>query len=120
MYLIFFTNYVDNARNCPLDLELYYKGDVSKLRLAELLIIKAKSRHPQLKHIAFDSWYCQKSVIETAETQGLYFYSQLRQDRRVVYRKRPMAASRLSLTLPLPHRSLPVRFTILKKSTLMT
>lgn len=89
------SNYVDHKRNYPLDLEPYYKDDLSKLRLAELLIIKAKNRFPQLKHTAFDSWYCKKSVIKTAQEQGLYFYSQLRQDRRVVYRKRLVKASRL-------------------------
>lgn len=89
------SNYADHKRNYPLDLEPYYKDDVSKLRLAELLIIKAKNRHPQLKHTAFDSWYCKRSVIKTAEEQGLYFYSQLRQDRKVVYRKRLVKASRL-------------------------
>lgn len=89
------SNYADGKRNYPLDLESYYRDDVSKLKLAELLIIKAKNRHPQLKHTAFDSWYCKKSVIKTAEEKGLYFYSQLRRDRKVVYQKRLMKASRL-------------------------
>lgn len=89
------SNYVDDKRNYPLDLESYYKDDVSKLELAELLIIEAKSRFPQLEHTAFDSWYCKKSVIRTSEEQGLYFYSQLRKDRKVVYQKRLMKASRL-------------------------
>lgn len=89
------SNYADDKRNYPLNIEAYYKDDVSKLELAELLIIKAKCRFPQLKHTAFDGWYAKKSVIRTAEAQGLYFYSQLRKDRKVVYRKRSMKASQL-------------------------
>lgn len=89
------SSYADHKRNYPLDLEPYYKDDVSKLKLAELLIIKAKNRHSQLKHTTFDSWYCKKSVVRAAESIGFYFYSQLRQDRKVVYQKRLMTASRL-------------------------
>lgn len=89
------SNYTDDKRNYPLDLESYYKDDVSKLELASLLLIKAKRRNTQLRHTAFDAWYCKKSVIRTAEQQGFYFYSQLRQDRKVVYQKRLMKASQL-------------------------
>jgi hypothetical protein len=89
------SNYADDKRNYPLDLEPYYKDDVSKLKLAEMLIVKAKKRYPSLKHFTWDSWYCKKSVIRTVEEQGLYFYSQLRQDRKVVYQKRLVKASQL-------------------------
>lgn len=89
------SNYADDKRNYPLDLEPYYKDDVSKLKLAELLLIKTKCRFPRLEHAVFDSWYAKRSVIRIVEEQNLYFYSQLRQDRKVVYQKRSMKASRL-------------------------
>ena len=88
------SHYVDDAKNFPVDIESYHKGEESKLDLACLLIDQAVFKI-RFNWVNFDGWYCNKQVVRKVEEHQKYFVSKLRSDRIIVYQNQRMRVSDL-------------------------
>lgn len=77
-------HYADTKRNFPIELECYYKGEESKIKLAKSLIEQAINTGVRFSTVIFDSWYLCKELTDFITSKGKFWISQPKDNRNVI------------------------------------